>query len=139
MKQIDYFKFLKDFPEFIDIDETIDVKLILLDYVKKKARRTKGKVDLLPVRKIDYNEILEIEYFRRVERMNGHSVFKIKFRKEVLFSVSYLGESYEDPSYRRAYMDTRRKSRKLHNRSRFMEPEEITNLKRTMLIDNMLK
>ena len=40
IKQIDYFKFLKAFPEFIGGDDPINVKLLLLNHIKKTARES---------------------------------------------------------------------------------------------------
>lgn len=137
MKQVDYFKFMKAFPEFIDIDDTDEVKIALLNIIKKQTRKNKEKSSLLPVRKLKLFEHIDIDFFKkRADFMNGHYIYKIKYRGEVLFTVYYLGENSE---YSRADVNTAYKLDKLRNRSRFMEKEEVTNLKRTMLIDNMLK
>lgn len=132
MKQIDYFKFLKAFPEFIDIDDKVEVKLVLLNEIRKKTWRKKEKSNLLPIKIIDpdgYQPV--VEYLKKSDLMNDDFKFKIMYKKELLITIYYVKRMNGWLSHIEYNLQ------KLNN-SMFMEKEEITNLKRTLLIDKIL-
>jgi hypothetical protein len=133
MRQVDYFKFFKAFPEFLDIDETDDVKLLLLNSIKKEARKNKEVINLLPIKRVHWGTTFPKEMFTKEDFMTGHNIYKIKFRREILFTLTYSKES-------KASLDTSfYRFRRKKKRSRYMDQNEVVNFKRTLLIDNMLK
>jgi len=142
LKQIDYFKFLKVFPEFIDIKESDEVKLALLNEVRKRTWRKKGKSDLLPIKIVDKDGYQpNMDYFKKVDLMSGDFRFKIMYRKELFITISFLHRT--NLLNRHGWVtlidyNYLSKLKKLYY-SRIMDKDEITNLKRTLLIDNMLK
>lgn len=135
MKQIDYFKFLKIFPEFIDIEDSIDVKTELLKKVREDTWRKKERSDLLPIKIIDLetNKIPDVEYFKRFDIMSNDFEFRITYKREMLIDICYLQYlgKWIVYIYKNPLLD--------RNNFRIMEREEIINLKRTIIIDNILK
>ena len=148
MKQINYFKFLEQYPEFIGVEEEESVKLVLLSAIKEKYWfKKEGEIArLLPI-KFNYN--MSVEDFRN-KGYDKH-FYNIKFKKYHIFAIGVI-EKENDlrkniPPYtkyphlffhipfRSLFAD---KSHIGHD-ARFMSKEEITNLKREILIKEMIK
>lgn len=119
MKQINYFKFLEKYPEFIDIDDDLSVKLVLLKHIRKKYwRKKKGEVArLLPIKHLGNHPNL-IDRFYRIKYRN--CIVATIFRQDDKIVKSWVQMSRSD-----IYQ--------------MMEKEEITNLKRVILMEDMLK
>lgn len=136
MRQIDYFKFLKIFPEFIDVDDTNEVKLVLLNEVRKRTWRKPGIHYLLPITVFNakLKDLQDASFFKkRYSLMNGHYHYKIVYKGEIMIDIYYLEREVFEDSFEVTYRGFNRK------KSKFMSKGEIKNLKRTLLIDNMLK
>lgn len=146
MKQINYFKFLEKFPEFIDIEESDNVKLTLLSMLKKMYWRKKDndKPYLLPISwknvKTDHKYYRDkgLDKYNYAINFKNHRIFSIQFienggknftgKKHVTFPIIHF-----QMSKNLAFLDTPLSP--IH----FLSNEELKNWKRTILIDNMLK
>jgi hypothetical protein len=134
MKQIDYFKFLKNFPELIDIDDTAEVKIVLLKEIKKSYMK------LLPVSWKNFK--ITTEEFKNKLNIGDHYYIKIMFKKQKLFSAHII--KYKNINGKKieilpeVHFQRDLKNIKLMDKV-YMTKEEITNLKRTILIDNMIE
>ena len=78
--------------------------------------------------------IPDVDYLKKIDLMRYDYIFKIKYRKELLITISYIKKMNNWITH----IDYSQYFKKLNN-SRFMYDGEVTNLKRTLLIDNMLK
>jgi hypothetical protein len=138
MKQISYFKFTKAHPDFIDIDDTDDVKLVLLEHVRKKIYRKKeGICELLPIKYPGNNAFMKDQnYFKDSKLIKGHSIYRIMFRKYKLMSIYFLKDGTC------SIINNHRQEDKWiakNIKCRYLSKREIQNIKRTILIDNMIK
>lgn len=125
LKQIDYFKFCRAFPEFIDIDDTIEMKLVLLKYIKSQNKKKNGKYQLPSILQMKMPN--SSSYFRKWELMKKDYYYHIMYKKEIILNIHFINDDKFC-----IYMKQTRNSTILSN-------EEITNLKRTILIDEMMK
>ena len=155
MKQINYFKFLEKFPEFIDIDESDIVKFTLLAMLKKMYWRKKENEKDIRLLPISYANVSKNpEYYREkgLDKFN----YIIVFRKYKLFAMyieeitninTYSGTISipfvhfrpfaKDPvPWKSSYPGA---PSYVYAPIRYMSKEEIKNWKRTILIDSMLK
>jgi hypothetical protein len=135
MKQIDYFKFLRLFPEIVDIEDSVEVKKVLIEEVKKISKVQKEKTKLLPV---NIHSKIKVEDIRRVG-IEDYWI-KVMFKKNRIFDVIII--KYKSPTTGQIVKPTLAMIRKMKliNEDRvFLSKEDITNLKRTILIDNILK
>lgn len=131
MKQIDYFKFLKAFPQLIDTNDPIEIKVALLQSLRKMTWRNKEFIKLLPISlhstitPVD----IKIEDFRK-KGFNGNGYY-IKYRNNKLLMITIINDQilFSRPQNYYIYMDY----------LLFMLEDEIKNLKRTVMIDNMLE
>jgi len=135
MKQISYFKFLKAHPEFMDVDDTEDVKLFLLDYVKKRVYRKKeGICELLPMKGQGYRK--NTDDFKDSKIIKDHSIYRIMFRKYKLMTIYFL----KNETCVIVNNHTQEDKWVTNNvKCRYLSKEEIKNIKRTILIDNLIK
>lgn len=133
MKQIDYFKFLKLFPEIIDVDGSVDVKLFLLNEIKKRSKIQKEKTKLLPI--IIGEKIIKVEDLRS----KGIEDFyiKIMFKRIWLFSVLVL--KYKSTMTNKTVVVKYVAIKQGNIKNACMPKEESINLKRVIMIDNMVK
>ena len=147
MKQINYFKFLEKFPEFIDIDESDIVKFTLLAMLKKMYWRKKENEKDIRLLPISYANVSKNpEYYREkgLDKFN----YIVVFRKYRLFSIQFIDKGgfnstgkkhvtfpiiHFQMSRNLAYPDT--PTSPIH----FLSKDELKNWKRTILIDDMLK
>ena len=141
MKQIDYFKFLKAFPEFIDIDDTVEVKIALLKELRRITWRNKEFVKLLPV--FFYNVNITQEDLIS-KGFTGYG-YNIKYKNNIILKFSVvtkenesrknvpIGITYPVITFGRPW------TYYFKSEHMFMGKDEIKNMKRTLLIDNMLK
>lgn len=136
MKQINYFKFCEKYPEFIDIDDTNSVKLVLLKAIKKKYWfKKEGEIaKLLPIKCSDdidiniYKDILKDTKYCRVKYKNANIVAMWYNNNDSSTETLFNGKGIK--SYVWRYQP---------NVFTIMEKEEIINLKREILINDMLK
>jgi len=132
LKQINYFKFLEKFPELIDFDDDVSVKLALLAYLRKRYWRKKDNdiPRLLPV-------ALTTKILVSCVREKGFDKYHygINFRNERIFSMSVS----DYPSIPVHFQKSLRYRYGTLKNIKIMEREEIINLKRTLLINEMTK
>lgn len=118
MKQINYFKFLEQYPEFIGFDESIPIKLALLSEVKKQYWfKKEGEIArLLPLN------------FHNKQTTFFCNHLRIKYRKADVAII------WTDDENHIKYFSYNIKP----NIYIMMEKEEMINLKREILIKEML-
>ncbi len=133
MKQINYFKFLEKFPEFIDMNDSNEVKLSILKYLKKIYWRKKD--DEIPhfLSLTNKNMVQDIKYYEDKGFVNFN--YNITFRGLRLYSLHFIKNGPPQITYPIIYLQSRINNKMID----FLSVEEVTNLKRTLLIDNMLK
>lgn len=119
MKSINYFRFLEKFPEYIDIEDTENVKLKLLSILKKQFWRKKegDNPRLLPI-KISHSAKLLRE--RGIKECN----FKITFRGKNLMFIHIVLDTVTTVNTLNIFM--------------FMSNSEFKNYKRNFILENIL-
>ena len=119
MKRINYFKFLEIFPEFIDMDDTDDVKLTFLSILKKKywTRKEGDEPRLLPVKPVNDVKLLRDREFTSY-------CYYITFRGNFMFNLHIVDDTV-------FFSD-------LMGGKKYMTKEEITNFKRYCILENIL-
>jgi hypothetical protein len=134
LKQVSYFKFLEKFPDFIDIDDDVSVKLALLLALKKILY---GKNDMITkLLPINFNCLNCLKITPDEIRSKELPIcFQVKFRKKVIMTVLTLEKGNDRKIvYLRPWRYYGERETK-----NYMSKEEITNFKRDILIENMLK
>lgn len=146
MKQVDYFKFFRDFPEFLLMEDSLETRKAILLALKKSI---KGKdindIKLIPFGWNNLNPYIYPKDFE--DRGYTGCNFKITFKKTRLFSVHLIFENQDKrkniPNYTKYPFIHIQRPWIFHSSEyyfqRFMSIGEITNFKRTVLIDDMLK
>jgi len=125
LAQIDYFKLVKKFPQIVDIEDTIDVKNILIEYVRKKTWRKEGRHSLLPLSSLELS-LIALEKYK----------YEIKYKKEIIFVMRKIPLSRGiSEKFLISYNPVWLRNSK---NSYFLTSEEIQNLKRIILIDSVL-
>ena len=142
MKQIDYFKIVKAFPQLIDINDTVEVKLALLKELRRVSLRSKEFVRLLPVKV--WRNLISPEELREkgflapgyIIKNKKKSIFKIAVIEEHTYVNHIIGQKFPYVDMQKPYNHF---EIDIFNRHYFMTQDEVKNMKRTLLIDNMLK
>lgn len=132
MAQVDYYKFFKKFPKFIDIDDTDAVKLVLL----QETKRMKDK--LLPINVVKGD--IEVQELRD---KGFRDAFKVTYKRNIILHVVVINGKTNPlyPNIKFPYVDMYRPYTHGNKEKEriFLSKEEVTNIKRTILIDDMLK
>lgn len=120
------------------MDDTEQVKLKYLSLLKKKYWRNKSDeiVSLLPVCFKHSDFSVDKLRVKGLEKYN----YDIKYKKITLFSIYFICST--DGKQSLAYINYNSDTKPSYNISgkiRFMSKEEITNLKRIIVIKSMLK
>jgi len=135
------------FPEFIDVSDNEIVKFTLLSIVRKRYWRKKeneGEIRLLPISFKNVSEDPKYYMNKGLDKFN----YAITFRRHRLFTMHLIERDLaSNPSGnlpRVFFSDkTHPWGLKLYvtdsSKIKFMSKEEITNWKRDILIENMIK
>lgn len=142
MNQVDYFKFFKVFPKFIDINENEDVKIGLL-IALKKLKRKDHSFKLLPISLgSTIGSGIEVEELRNSGFKDS---FYITHKKRKLFIVGILEkENDKRPTLPGRTVKYPLVAMSVHwtyfpGSGLYMSKDEFKSFKRTILIDDMLK
>lgn len=121
LAQLDYFKFVRRFPDVIAMNGSIECKKELIEYVRKQTYRKEGIHSLLP---IDSSMLTHIS----LNKWN----YVIKYKKETIFSLIKIKLLNFNEHFVIRY------PRIKPTRCYFLTKEDVQNLKRIAVIDSLL-